>query len=266
VWFPIANYIAHQQSLATLLQASCGRPLLFIGGETGHGKTWLLKWFRSEMGPRCSVVKFDLAAQQELLSPSLILRKCANELGSDHFGSFLREAEVYQKARSVVIQNVTIEGSHNVVTGDAGETPREQMLGALDLTRFFIDDLKKFAAPRPPIVFIFDHFDQAGTVVGNWLVDGLIPALRAVPHSRLVLAARQLPRTDDVSWETAVETVTLAGVQDAAAWRALVKLLKRDFPPEGMADPDVFLKGAILVTKGVPGTLMPFIQTFPAAP
>jgi hypothetical protein len=29
-------------------------------------------------------------------------------------------------SRSVVIQNVKIDGSHNVVTGDAGETPRNR--------------------------------------------------------------------------------------------------------------------------------------------
>jgi len=264
--FPIANYSSHQQSLVTLLETSCGRPLVFISGKKDYGKTWLLKWFRTEVANRCAVVAFDLAARQDLLSPSLILRRCADVLGSGYFRSFLDKAHVYNLSRSVVIQNVKIDGSHNVVTGDAGETLKEQVLVAMDLTEFFVADLKNLAVQRPPVIFVFDHFDEAGSLVRDWLVEGLIPALRAVPHSRLVLAGRELPRTGDTSWESELATVTLAGVQDATAWRALVKLLKKDFPAQGAADPDVFLEGAILATKGIPGTLMPIIQAFPPAP
>jgi hypothetical protein len=123
------------------------------------------------------------------------------------------------------------------------------MLVAFDLTKFFVDDLKNLSAPRPPIIFIFDHFDEAGSLIRSWLFEGLIPALRAVPQSRLVLAARQLPPTDDASWESASATVTLAGVQDAAAWRALVKLLARlnyrEFP--GNQPRTVFAKSLMAV-------------------
>jgi len=262
VSFPIANYTSHQQSLITLLEASCGRPLFFIRGEKDHGKTWLLKWFRAELGQRCAVVAFDLAARQELLSPSLILRRCADELGGEHFTAFQQEAQVYNRSRSVVIQNVKIDGNQNVVTGDAGETLQEQVLVALDLTRIFVADLKKLA-PRAPVIFLFDHFDAAGKLIAGWLFEGLIPALRAVPHARLVLAGRQFPSIEDNAWASASANVTLDGVKDAAAWRTLVRLLKKEFPAEARTDPDVFLEGAIRLSNGIPGTLMTFIQAFP---
>jgi hypothetical protein len=250
--FPIANYSSHQHSLVTLLETSCGRPLLFIRGEKDHGKTWLLKWFRTEVGDRCRVIAFDLAARQSLLSPSLILRRCADELGSDSFSSLLREAQVYNRSRSVVIQNVKIDGSHNVVTGDAGETLQEQVLVAFDLTKIFVADLKNLATPHPPIIFIFDHFDEAGSLIKDWLFEGLIPALRAVPHSRLVLAGRQLPPADETPWASATATVTLAGVQDATAWSALVKLLKKIFPLRVQRTPMCFCKGPSCSAKVFP--------------
>jgi len=262
--FPIANYSSHQQSLVTLLEAACGRPLFFVRGEKDYGKTWLLKWFRAEVGNRCPVIAFDLGARQELLSPSLILRRCADELGSDNFAAFEREAKVYNRSRSVVIQNVNIAGSHNVVTGDAGETLQEQVLVAIDLTKIFAADLKNLPTPCSPIVFIFDHFDAAGALITGWLFEGFIPALRGLPHSRLVLAGRELPPIEDASWASVSATVTLTGVKDATAWRALVKLLEKEFPPEAGADPDAFLQGAIQLSRGIPGTLMPFIQNFPS--
>jgi hypothetical protein len=261
--FPIANYTSHQQTLTALLEDSCGKPLLFICGEKDHGKTWLLKWFRAEVNSRCRIVSFDLAARQALLSPSLILRRCSDELGSQHFENFLDQVQVYSRSRSVVIQNVKIEGNNNRVTGDAGETLQEQILVAIDLTRVFVAELKRLAAQRP-IIFVFDHVDSAGSLISGWLFEGLIPALRDVPHSRLVLAGRQFPSVEDSSWAATSTSVTLSGVSDATAWSTLMKLLKKRFPSEAGADPNSFLQGAILISKGVPGTIMPFIQTFPA--
>jgi hypothetical protein len=261
--FPIANYSSHQQSLVMLLDASCGRPLLFIRGDKDFGKTWLLKWFRAEVGARYTVIPFDLAAQQELLSPSLILRKCSDALGSNHFSNFETEVQVYKRSRNAVIQNVEVKGDHNVVNAAIGETLQDQLLVAMDLTKIFIADLKKLASLQQPIVFMFDHYDRASQLISGWLAESLIPALRDVPNSRLVLAGRETPPVDDVWWASATDIVTLTGVNDAKAWSALVKLLKKGFPVAAGADPDVFLQGAIQFSKGVPGALMPFIQTFP---
>jgi hypothetical protein len=262
--FPIANYAPHRDALAALLQQPCGQPLLFITGEKDYGKTWLLSWFQTELGDQCRFLKFDLAAPQKLFSPSFIMRKCSEAIGKENFPNFEHEAKVYNRSRVAVVQDVHIRGDNNVVTAEVGTTPQEQLLVALDLTNIFVEDLKKIAARDPPVIFVFDHVDSPGQLISDWLYDGLIPALRSVPHSRLVLAARQLPDFAGAFWTPASKTVTLTGVDDPTAWYSLAKLLKKSFPVQPGADPNVYLEGAIKLGKGVPGTLMPFIQAFPA--
>jgi len=195
--------------------------------------------------------------------PSFILRKCSQALGEGHFPNFEREAPVYKLSRTATISNVTVTGDDNIITADAGGTPEEQLLVAMDLTRFFVDDLKKLAEPHPPIVFAFDHVEKAKPLTSTWLREALIPALQAVPHSRVVLASTDFPALDEVSWEPASATITLTGVSDANAWYSLIQLLGKSVPPQAATNPIVFLQGIIMATKGVPGTLMPIIQTFP---
>jgi hypothetical protein len=261
--FEIANYNDHRQAMTALLQQSCSRPVLFIKGEKNYGKTWLLRWFRAELGGRCHLLKFNLADPEQLLSPALILHKCSEQLGESHFPNFQREALVYNRSRVAVIRDVEVKGNNNTVTADVGGTPEEQLLVAKELTKIFVADLKDMPAPDLPIIFAFDHVESTKLVISRWLLDGLIPELRSVPHSRVVLAAPDFPSLDEVPWEPSSTTITLTGINDVAAWLSLVGILKKRLPPEAGANPQVYLQGAIQLSKGVPGTLMPFIQAFP---
>lgn len=262
--FPIANYTGHRDALAALLQQPCGKPVLLIKGEKDHGKTWLLKWFRTELGDNCRLLKFDLAAPEQLLSPALILRKCSDELGNGNFPKFEQAAQVHDRTRVAIVRDVQIQGNYNTVKAEVGTTPEEQLMAAIELTKFFVGDLKAMAPPDPPIVFAFDHVESTTLLTRNWLFQSLIPALRSVPQSRVVLAATQFPALDDEVWEPASTVITLTGITEPAAWHSLVKLLKKNCPIAKDADPNVFLQGLIVATGGIPGSLMPFINKFPA--
>jgi len=275
VQFAIANYRDHQAALTGLLEAACGKRFVFIEGEKDYGKTWLLQWFQMEFAPRCPLIHVDLAAPDEVFSPPVIVAKCVSIIGSKHFtGPDCAYAkyrlEEMSSPRSAEVSGNKITGNNINITATArGETPREQLVNAMTLTNAFIEDLTRLPADFPPFVISIDGYDhtapdQAMIQIKQWLDGSLLPGLCAVPQARCVLAGRRLPDVATKAWSGDCAKRELKGVPDTREWLDLARIMKKGYPPKAKDDPARYLDNVVDALKGVPGSIMPVLQGWPA--
>jgi len=164
--------------------------ILRLVGDPKMGKTHMLRVYRhtaeEEFGARCALIDLRSKVQDS----SDLLHAAVQQLGSSCFESYQTIHDEWARRPHVQIRGLTALLS--IVLLRSERTGQTEQLQRQRLTRAFSRDLA--AAPAtPPIVLLFDAFEQADRSVQAWLDDDLMVGLSRIPHVWVVVAGRTLP-------------------------------------------------------------------------
>jgi len=261
----IANYHVERQELARL--ATAGAPTaIYLKGDEDYGKSFVVAWLEQEVAAKARVVVVDLAPPQRSMTPDLVMRVVAQELGWEHFQSFRAEAERLAPRRQATVENVTVNGSFNTITASAGSTIEDQLALAIELTGPFLECLKVATKAHAAVTLCLDGYDRDARLIGGWLELSLLPGLGRQPIANILISGRCAAPPELFGRHPAPHALELAGVHDVQEWIRVAGVLKRRLPGADPAQAEQRLAGIIDFARGEPGSIMTYLQNLPKAP
>ncbi len=261
---PIANYHDERDELAKLVTSGPPRAI-YVKGDEDYGKSCIVSWLRGKVADQARVVVVDLAPPQRSMTPDLVMRICAQELGWEHFQLFRTESERLTPRRQAAVENVTVNGSFNTITASAGSTIEDQLALAIELTGPFLKCLEEAAGRHPAIILCLDGYDRDAKLMSGWLELSLLPGLARRPIANIVVSGRCIPPPELFERAPHADTLELKGVHDVKEWLRVAAELKRRLPGDDPGQAEQRLIGIIGYARGQPGGIMTYLQGLPEA-
>ena len=256
----IANYKEHREAFKTLLQPDCDKPILLFKGESGTGKTELLKYCHSKIHKDTPHALIGLTS----LSVTQFFYQAGRCLGWQHFENFRENLAKLNTDRQVHI-NVNendqagmgnmINVELNAVFKDATLEQRKERYSLL--TNAWSEDINSLTKP---CVLLLDVYDKNKTPIETqeWISNDLLSCTAYSEKMRVVIAGQDAP--ENINWEHRCEIKELDGVHEAEAWLEFAK--ERGFAVPSPS-PIELLRGFCIALNGNPSAIMKFIEKFP---
>jgi hypothetical protein len=258
----IANYTTPRKQIRSFVDRGNMARVAFLEGRENIGKSYLLASLRPEIVPAARYSIVDFLKRRGVPTPIEILAEIAANVGVEHFPRLDGAMQgIRQRAITADIRNISIEGSYNKVEAIAAESDDERLFASITVTNSFLADIRELADHLHPLILAFDGYDAATPLIDKWFHISLVPGLCAISHIRLIVSARNVPKSSISERASATETVevVLSGINDVQDWFPIITSLKRTLPcPAG--EQTAFLQGVIYALKGAPGGIMPFLM------
>jgi hypothetical protein len=197
------------------------KPIIFVSGEPGSGKTSLL----ARMIHECSLRNITRAKVEwsETKNPDhlAVMRSLRDDLGAPHFSSFTSLVNAYYDDRVRLDLNLNASGAITVGSGmqiqgaaavgdvagvvvrdcmfvvprrDLGVSENERMLR---LTGRFVEDLAALTQASPVVMF-FDTVEKMTAETQQWMWGELLCAVRddRIPNIICILCGHKMPELD----------------------------------------------------------------------
>lgn len=249
----LANYKEERAAFARLWERQCQKPILLLCGQSGCGKTSLLKYCR-QLAPD-SVFLVFVDCTRDGINPAEVFSLAADHTGRDRLPSFSK----CLLQHNVEISGNKIEGENNqisVVLGSGTEQARKERL--VSLTNAWLRDLSQLDRP---LLLVVDTYEKAGADLQSWLESVIARLPRACSQLRVVIAGQKVPDTNTgEEWADCCYERELNGVHEPEHWLPVIEQRGFVVPSE---HPLSYLAGLCDFTKGSPRQISAFIETFP---
>ncbi len=249
----LANYREQRESFARLWTQDCPEPILLFSGQSGSGKTSLLRNCRRTAPNDACQVFVD--CKQDGVNAAEVFSRTVHHAGRDKLPAFSR----WLQQHNVEIWDNQIEGNSNqinVVLNSGSKEEREER--RIMLTDAWLQDTNQLDTP---ILLAVDTYEKAADDLRTWLNSIIVRLPHASRRLRLVVAGQEIPSTDTCEdWADCCCEHPLYGVPEAEHWLPVVAALGLRVPVD---PPLTFLAGLCHAFKGNPAKIIEIIKTFP---
>ncbi|ASF47496.1 AAA family ATPase [Methylovulum psychrotolerans] len=252
----IANYKEHREAFRTLLEEDCCKPILLFKGESGTGKSTLLKYCREQINNHHQV-SIDLRNTADVMQ--IFLQTC-NHLKRDHFDHFKQHLSNLNQDFNINVNGNAQAGVGNMINVElkalfANTTPEQRAERNSALTHAWIDDINNF---DKPCVMLIDVYEQANTEIKRWIDSDFLNCVADSQQIRVVIAGQNVP--ESFVWNHRSKLKTLYGVPEAEEWLPVIEAMGRTIPVEPQL---TYLAGICHALKGNPAEIRKIIENFP---
>lgn len=254
----MANYQDERAAFEALWAVECQQRVVFYRGQSGCGKTTLLKLCRKRIPDSMHQLFIDFKSSISVIE---VFYRAVSRLGWQNLPSFQAALAVFQPSIVAQIDNNQIHGQHNaisqVINVDSLVERRERQA---HLTKAWLDDVQ---ALDKSLLLVIDTYENAVEEVKAW-VNYVLTCTPDHPRLRLVLAGQQVPEVEMCAeeWVDCCGVYDLYGVKEAEHWLPVVAQMGRVFPV-GIENPHDYLAGICAALQGRPAAIKSFIEKFP---
>jgi hypothetical protein len=251
----IANYKEHRQAFSALLEKECNKPILLFKGESGTGKSTLIKHCRSQIDKDINHVLIDLRYTSNFLQISEKLSEC---LDLEHSDNFNQQLDKLNQQLNINVTGNTQAGAGNMISLALNETLEHQQRTEryTALTKAWIREINNLG--KQCVLFI-DVYEKASSEIEQWVNADLLNCVAKFKKMRVVIAGKSLPENPE--WEHLCEFKELYGVHEAEEWMPVIKAMGRRVPIEPQL---TYLAGICYALKGNPAEIAKIIKDFPS--
>jgi energy-coupling factor transporter ATP-binding protein EcfA2 len=252
----IANYEREREVFAKLLATESVRRILLFHGESGIGKSTLLRACM-ELVP-VSAICIPVELRGAAVSVAEIFYRLGSRIGWDHLDNFRRQlsslgnasvAHAGRNFHAVIKNQISVSlYSHNLID-------RSDRIALLTDALFV--DLEMY---QHLVVFAFDTFDAASTETSEWLAGPFLERVARTRTIRAVVAGQTVPNINNIEWGACCELRKLSGISDANHWHPIVDNLGKLVPDNPRL---TWLSGVCYILKGNPARIMQIIERLP---
>ena len=253
----IANYKEHRQAFNALLDKDCSKPILLFKGESGTGKSALLKHCRNQINSDIHQVPVGLPDISNVMQIFLHTGRC---LSWNHFENFKQQLGQLNPQFKINVEGNTQAGVGNIINVELNALLENTTLEQREerytiLTNAWAEDINNL---DNPCVLLLDIYDQANTEIKRWIAGDFLNCASTSRQMRVVIAGQSVP--ESFGWGHCCELKELYGVHEAEEWLPVIKAMGRKIPAQNPID---FLAGICYTCKGIPADIVKIIETFP---
>jgi hypothetical protein len=253
----IANYETERRLFAELCNPGSPIRILLLHGESGVGKSTVLRSCMEVLPQHVLCVPIELRGTA--VSVAEIFYRLGGHLGWGKLVAFRRQLAAIDGRPSTRVSKNLIVGFRNrinVTLYSLGLLERSERIAAL--TEALFEDLELSSRI---VVLAFDTFDTAGTETSEWLAGPLLHRVARTESMRAVVAGQIVPDNNNIEWGGCCELRRLAGFTNPDHWFPIVQKLGKVLPH----DPRLrWLAGVCDALKGNPAKIMQVIEGLPS--
>jgi hypothetical protein len=252
-----ADYQEQRTAFEELCKQKSDNPILFFEGESGSGKTSLLRDCKNRIPDGVEHIAFD--CKTRTISISEIFSRSVHRFGWKGLAEFRKSVTSLSKGMTVNVNDIKQKGNQNTIdialrAENEGEREDRQTL----LTDAWFHDVSNF---ENHLLVIVDTFEKAVNETANWLCGPFLARASDTPQMRVVIAGQETPDPNNIEWGDRCKHYQLLGVLDALEWMPVVEAKNRYIDVD---DPISWLAGVCHATEGRPDRIIKIIESLPA--
>lgn len=252
-----ANYHTQRAAFRALFVENCSHRILLLKGDSGSGKSSLLRACLTERPENANLVAIEL--RNTLMGVEEILSRSTLSIGKEHLPRYTKCVhELANRKSHVNVSDVTQMGEKNNLSVTLNiQNLRESEQRSL--TEAWFEDVNEM---RAPLIVAFDTYELAITEVKNWISGSFLSRSANCSTLRVAIAGQDVPEPGIEAWGQCYALHELFGVREAKEWMPVVEALGKVIPAENPLD---WMAGTCNALKGKPKEIMEIIKTLPSA-
>ncbi|HSS49809.1 MAG TPA: ATP-binding protein [Thermoanaerobaculia bacterium] len=252
----LANYDSERQLFAELLVPSSPKRILLFQGESGIGKSTLLRSCAELIPASAKFIPIELRGAA--VSISEIFYRFAGRLDWTQLENFCHQLVAMEPAVATTLDRNHLTGIRNqinITLSSQGLIDRSERIAAL--TEALFRDLESL---HNLVVLTFDTFDNASTEASEWLSGPLLERMARTKNARVVIAGKTVPNINNIEWGAFCEIRMLSGIVAADPWLAIIEKLRKIIPHHSGGG---WMSGVCDALNGNPAKIMQVIEGLP---
>lgn len=255
----IADYQDQRALFGRLLNADTHHRILLFHGESGTGKTTLLRVCLNDATDHGQgFVIVPVQFREEAVNIAEIFFRIGSKTGWEHFSQFKGEVDRLQEPLSVNVErNRQIGFNQRIEVALSAGKPEDLDIRMATLTNAWFEDVRRFPER---LLLVFDTYEKALTPVQRWIEGPFLTRAADTPQLRVLIAGQSIPDPNTIEWGHCCWAQVLTGVKDPNHWMPVLKALNRHVPN---TDINGFIAGICHALGGRPDQIMQVIEGLP---
>lgn len=255
----IADYRDERAFFGRLLVADARHRILFFRGDSGTGKTTLLRvCLNDAIENGRGVVIVPVEFREEAVSVAEIFYRIGSKAGWNYFPRFTGTVDRLQEPISVKVgRNLQFGMNQKIEVALVGSKAEDVDIRMATLTNAWFEDVREFPGR---LLLIFDTYEKALTSVQRWVEGPFLTRLADTLQLRILIAGQKVPDSNTIEWGHCCRAQVLTGVHEPEHWMPILTALNRRAPTP---DSHGFIAGICHALSGRPDAIMQIIEGLP---
>jgi hypothetical protein len=254
----IADYKEQRSAFDALCAPVCENRILFFEGESGSGKTILLRDCQRRIPAEVQHIGFECKGRT--ISVAEIFSRSVRRLGWEGLSEFRESVSTLSKGLTVNVHDIEQRGDQNTIDMVLrAESEDEKKNRQTMLTEAWFRDVRK---RDDALLIIVDTFEQAGSALNDWFCGPFLARIPETPQARVLVAGQKIPEPNNIEWGDCCQHYQLLGVDDAQEWMPVVEAMNRYINVPNL-DPMSWLAGVCHALEGRPDAIKKVIENLP---
>lgn len=251
-----ADYHEQRSAFDELCKPECDNPILFFEGESGSGKTALLRECISHISGDIKPLAFD--CKTRTITISEIFSRSVHMIGWEGLSEFRKSVSSFSKGLTISVHDIAQTGDQNSIDlALRAESEKERENRQTLLTDAWFRDLRNLDSR---LLVIVDTFENSGNETFNWFCGPFLARVPGTPQLRVLIAGQETPDLNNIEWGDYSKHYQLLGVLDALDWMPVVEAMGRYIDVE---NPMNWLAGVCHALEGRPEAIIKIIEGLP---
>jgi hypothetical protein len=254
----VADYREQRQAFYDLVKPDRSERILLYQGESGCGKTSLLRACEDRLDPTLLRLQIDLRGSA--FGVSEFFSRSGRVLKWDKMQQFTRTVAEHSGQVNIKIDRNWLVGINNkiqvVLKAEDLAASEERQVALTEAWFTDIDALGQI------VLVIIDTYDQATTEMAKWVGGPFLARVALTDALRVVIAGVQVPPANNVEWGNVASLYKLEGITSPEDWLPIMNAMQRRAPAE---PPETYLRALCDIYRGSPESIMKIIEGFPPA-
>jgi hypothetical protein len=252
----LADYENERRAFEALLQDACPQRILLLHGESGSGKTSLLKHCQHRL--QSTVAHVPIQLRGSTVDVAEIFYRAGRAVSWERLRQFTGQVAQLQQAATVKIDRNWLLGINNHISvALQADSPQDRSYRRAALTEAWFEDVQ---ALGEPLLMVFDTYEAATVEIKEWLSGPFLARVATANPVRVVIAGQSVPDRHNIEWGNCCLEHRLYGVPEARHWLPVIEALGLYIPGESPLD---WLAGVCYAVQGKPAEIIKIIQTLP---